>query len=197
VTAVTALRDELEKIKVDKQKQADKQAELEKSTQSAAAEAAKQKNNLAAIQKQKEAAEKELTAMKQTNDAVDAQLKDTQRRLQEVAARADASEKQRAAALEKSAKSVSDVQGQMQKELNGARAEIDGFKTEIAVIMESMLFSSDDIEAGRHKPPFLMQELIELPTASCVTVCAGKVSRCIAVAGLVTQATADSRELWN
>ena len=70
MTAVTALRDELEKIKVDKQKQADKQAELEKSTQSAAAEAAKQKNNLAAIQKQKEAAEKELTAMKQTNDAV-------------------------------------------------------------------------------------------------------------------------------
>jgi hypothetical protein len=70
-----------------------------------------------------------------------------------------------------------------------------GFKTEIAVIMESMLFSSDDIEAGRHKSPFLMQELIELPTASCVTVCAGKVSRCIAVAGLVTQATADSREL--
>ncbi len=68
-------------------------------------------------------------------------------------------------------------------------------KTEIAVTMESMLFSSDDIEAGRHKPPFLMQELIELPTASCVTVCAGKVSRCIAVAGLVTQATADSREL--
>ena len=66
-----------------------------------------------------------------------------------------------------------------------------GFKTEIAVIMESMLFSSDDIEAGRHKPPFLMQELIELPTASCVTVCAGKVSRCIAVAGLVTQTTGE------
>ena len=46
---------------------------------------------------------------------------------------------------------------------------------------------SDDIEAGRHKPPFLMQELTEFPVSSCKTVCAGKVSRCIAVTGLVTQ----------
>jgi hypothetical protein len=119
---VASLKADIDKLKVDaKKKQEDKQAaaaELEKSTQSAAAEAAKQTNNLAAIQKQKEAAKKELAAIKQTNAAVYAQLKDTQRRLQEATERADAGDKQRAASLEKAAKSAGDVQAQMQKELN-------------------------------------------------------------------------------
>ncbi len=66
-----------------------------------------------------------VTAIKQTNTAVDAQLKDTQHCLQEATARADASEKQCATSLEKAAKSASDVQAQMQKELNSSRAEID------------------------------------------------------------------------
>jgi hypothetical protein len=62
-----------------------------------------------------------------------------------------------------------------------------GLTFEIDVNLESMLFSLDDIEQGRHKPPFLMQELMELPTSSCENVCnsPGKVHKCIAVAGLM------------
>jgi hypothetical protein len=33
-----------------------------------------------------------------------------------------------------------------------------GFETEMAVSVESMFFSNDDIEQGRHKPPFMMQD---------------------------------------
>jgi hypothetical protein len=64
-----------------------------------------------------------------------------------------------------------------------------GFETEIAVSVESMFFSNDDIEQGRHKPPFMMQDIVELPMSSCSVVCAGSAStanRCVVVGGLQT-----------
>jgi len=83
---------------------------------------------------------------KQTNAAVDAQLKDTQHRLQEATARADASEKQRAASLEKAAKSASDVQAQMQKELNSSRAEIDKLTKANAEVQAKLKAAQSDSE---------------------------------------------------
>jgi hypothetical protein len=68
-----------------------------------------------------------------------------------------------------------------------------GFSTDIPVTLESMFFSSDDIEQGRNKPPFMILDVVELPVSSCSVVCAGAASgsnRCIVVGGLRTEADA-------
>jgi hypothetical protein len=71
-----------------------------------------------------------------------------------------------------------------------------GFETDIAVSLESMFFSNDDIEQGRNKPPFMIQDIVELPVSSCSVVCAGTVSssnRCIVVGGLRTNSTSSQQ----
>jgi hypothetical protein len=69
-----------------------------------------------------------------------------------------------------------------------------GFATDIPVTLESMFFSSDDIEQGRNKPPFMIQDVVELSMASCSVVCAGTVSsanRCVVIGGLRTEENAE------
>jgi hypothetical protein len=159
-----SLKAEIDKLKVDaKKKQEDKQAaaaELEKSTQSAAAEAAKQKNNLAAIQKQKEAAEKELadqadkrccrcsaqghTAPPPGSDCEC--FSPAARCFSPACFSPDAGEKQRAASLEKAAKSAGDDQAQMQKELNTSRAEIDKLTKANAGVQAKLKAAQSDSE---------------------------------------------------
>ncbi len=51
-----------------------------------------------------------------------------------------------------------------------------GFATDIPVTLENKFFSSDDIEQGRNKPQFMIQDVVELSIASCSVVCAGTVS---------------------
>ena len=61
------------------------------------------------------------------------------------------------------------------------------------VTLESMFFSSNDIEQGRNKPPFRIQDIVELPVSSWSAVCAGSVStdnRCVVVADLRTNSSA-------
>ena len=68
-----------------------------------------------------------------------------------------------------------------------------GFKAEIPVTLESMFFSREDVEVGRHKPPFLMMHIVDVNKAACRFVCGGLASadnRCIAVAGLRSEAAA-------
>jgi hypothetical protein len=64
-----------------------------------------------------------------------------------------------------------------------------GFETEMAVSMESMFFSSDDIDKGRNKPPFMILDIVELSASSCSQVCTGAAisgNRCIVASGLRT-----------
>ena len=80
---------------------------------------------------------------------------------------------------------------------DGAQGEQLGVDTKLTVPLESLLFSLDDIEKGRHKPPFQILDAVEIPGAACAVVC-GQVSqaaelrnRCMLVAGV----RAEQREL--
>ena len=63
-----------------------------------------------------------------------------------------------------------------------------GFQTTIAMDLESLLFSTKDIEEGKNRPPFQISDMTEISQTSCVTVCGGTQTklrnRCLALAGL-------------
>ena len=48
-----------------------------------------------------------------------------------------------------------------------------GYETSVGVMLESMFFSNSDIEQGRNKPPFMIQDVVELPARPCAVVCSG------------------------
>ena len=59
------------------------------------------------------------------------------------------------------------------------------------VPIQSLLFRADDIEQERHRPPFLIQDAMELSALSCASVCnsvqaskTGLPNRCLLLAGL-------------
>jgi hypothetical protein len=67
-----------------------------------------------------------------------------------------------------------------------------GVDTQLDVPLESLLFSLDDIEKGRHKPPFQILDAVEIPAEACAVVCnqgagAGVRNRCLFVAGVRAQ----------
>ena len=64
-----------------------------------------------------------------------------------------------------------------------------GVDTQLDVPLESLLFSLDDIEKGRHKPPFQILDAVEIPAEACAVVCnlaagASVRNRCLLVAGV-------------
>jgi hypothetical protein len=62
-----------------------------------------------------------------------------------------------------------------------------GSKLDVAVELERMLFSSQDIEDGKNKPPLMILNVIEIPRSSCMQVYGGTYNlgnRCLAIAGL-------------
>jgi hypothetical protein len=64
-----------------------------------------------------------------------------------------------------------------------------GFQTDVSVDLESMLFSTQDIEDGKNKPPFMILDVTEIPRQSCAQVCCGVSSlgnSCLVLAGLHT-----------
>jgi len=69
-----------------------------------------------------------------------------------------------------------------------------GFETSVGVTLESMFFSNSDIEQGRNIPPFMIQDVVELPAKSCAIVCAGtklNSKRCIVAGGLRTNSSTE------
>ena len=65
-----------------------------------------------------------------------------------------------------------------------------GLDATLDVPLESLLFSLDDIEQGRHKPPFQILDAVELPREPCHAVCgqqATQSNRCVLVAGVQRQ----------
>ena len=72
-----------------------------------------------------------------------------------------------------------------------------GLSTSIPVTLESQLFSAEDIENGRNLPPFLIQDVVELPRSSCSVVCAAAWTgtRCLVLAGLRTSAEETTPQL--
>jgi hypothetical protein len=74
-----------------------------------------------------------------------------------------------------------------------------GFETTLEVPLESLLFSIDDVEQGRHKPPFQILDAVELPRRACDVVCGvaassygkGGSNRCLLVAGVRGQQRSD------
>lgn len=63
-----------------------------------------------------------------------------------------------------------------------------GLTTDVEIPLESLLFSIDDIQQGRHKPPFQILDATEIPPEACNVVCsrstAAAGTRCLAVAGV-------------
>ena len=64
-----------------------------------------------------------------------------------------------------------------------------GLVSTLAVPLESMLFSIDDIEKGLNRPPFLVLDAVELPRPACLEVCTRRGredarNRCLLLAGL-------------
>ena len=66
-----------------------------------------------------------------------------------------------------------------------------GLRREMEVPIQSLLFRADDIEQERHRPPFLIQDAMELSALSCASVCnsvqasqTGLPNRCLLLAGL-------------
>jgi hypothetical protein len=64
-----------------------------------------------------------------------------------------------------------------------------GVDAQLDVPLESLLFSLDDIEKGRHKPPFQILDAVEIPAEACAVVCnlaagASVRNRCLMVAGV-------------
>ena len=58
-----------------------------------------------------------------------------------------------------------------------------GLRREMEVPIQSQLFRTDDIAQERHRPPFLIQDAIELSALSCNSVCnnvqTGLTNRCL------------------
>lgn len=63
-----------------------------------------------------------------------------------------------------------------------------GMSTSVDVPLESLLFSIDDIQQGRHKPPFQILDAAEMPPEACGVVCSRSApavgTRCVSVAGV-------------
>jgi len=75
-------------------------------------------------------------------------------------------------------------QERLERETGGATLGLDAT---LDVPLESLLFSLDDIEKGRHKPPFQILDAVELPRQACHAVCglqATQSNRCVLVAGV-------------
>jgi hypothetical protein len=74
-----------------------------------------------------------------------------------------------------------------------------GLQTDVRVDLESMLFSAQDIEDGKNKPPFMILDVTEIPRRSCALVCGGVYSlgnRCLLLAGLRTVDSAHGTQQW-
>lgn len=69
-----------------------------------------------------------------------------------------------------------------------------GIREEVALPVESMLFSVEDLADGRAAPPFEVQDAAELPASACAEVCGGAAAgnRCVVVAGVRRRGAGDA-----